>query len=156
MITLFPAITASLIKIEVDEGWVDDVKAWCLLTGQYREHSNLISTYEEESQPHQIDWMWEVLEKIGYWKEHFTNSWVQVYQTAGFQPPHNHSGGGVTLSGCLYLTEGPSSYFTDPYRQKTNFRNCQVGDVIMWDPELFHFSPPVETERVVMPFNLSV
>ena len=152
-LVLFPPITVDLIRIKVTPEWIDEIRNWCFLHGESRQHSNVLSTYYAEEQPHQVEWIWEVLQQITA-RPFFVNSWVQIYQTAGFQPPHNHVGQDITTSGCLYLTAGSSTYFTDPYLQKTNFRTCSVGDVMFWDPQLYHFSPPVLDERIVLAFNL--
>ena len=87
--------------------------------------------------------------------EAFDNSWVQVYDTGGFIPIHNHSQSKISGSGCLFLTEGQSTYFQDPLHQsKTTSSKVKVGDVLIWDPEIYHFSPPVMDKRIILAFNL--
>ena len=156
-VNLFAPIVIGGAHIDLDPEWIAKVKDWALNSGKESHHGRMITTFGSEQQPHEIDWMWDgVLEKIAQ-KEAWVNSWVQVYGTAGFHPPHNHSGkGGVNASGCLYLSEGPSTYFMDPlHRQNTASRpKVDIGDVAIWDAELFHFSPPVVGERIVLSFNL--
>jgi hypothetical protein len=156
-VNLFPPIVVGGAHIDLDPEWVEKVKDWALNNGKESHHGNMLTTFGSEEQPHLVSWMWDgVLEKIAE-KESFVNSWVQIYNTAGFHPPHNHAGRmGVNASGCLYLSEGPSTYYMDPlHRQNTASRpKVDIGDIAIWDAELFHFSPPVVGERIVLSFNL--
>ena len=85
----------------------------------------------------------------------FDNSWVQVYEPGGFHPIHNHVGREISGSGCLFLNDGQSTYFQDPLHQSnTTTSKVKVGDVLIWDPEIYHFSPPIMEKRIILAFNL--
>ena len=90
-VNLFAPIVIGGAHIDLDPEWIAKVKDWALTTGKESHHGKMITTFGSESQPHLIDWMWDgVLEKIAE-KDAWVNSWVQVYNTAGFHPPHNHA-----------------------------------------------------------------
>lgn len=156
-VNLFAPIVIGGAHIDLDPDWIEKVKDWARNNGKESHHGNMLTTFGSAEQPHIVSWMWDgVLEKIAE-KDAWVNSWVQIYDTAGFHPPHNHAGQvGVNASGCLYLSEGPSTYYMDPlHRQNTASRpKVDIGDVAIWDAELFHFSPPIVGERVVLSFNL--
>ena len=154
---LFSPIVIAQSHINVTADWIQSVKDWGLTEGKYSESGNLTSTFSSNIEAHNVDWIYSVLEQIAP-KEYFVSSWVQIYESGGFHPIHNHSGEvDVKTSGCLFLSEGSSTYFQDPlHRNQTNCNpNVSPGDVILWDPELYHFSPPVKTERIVLAFNLN-
>lgn len=154
---LFSPIVIGQSHLNVDPNWIKKIKKWCLSNGNYSSTGNLTSTFNSDIESHQVDWIFDVLKEIAP-KKCFVNSWVQVYEPGGFHPIHNHSGEvNVKTSGCLFLTEGSSTYFQDPlHRNQTNCNpNVLPGDIILWDPELYHFSPPVKNERIILAFNLN-
>lgn len=154
---LFSPIVIGQSHLNIDSEWIQKVKVWCLSNGEHSSSGNLTSTFTSDIQAHEVDWIFEVLEQIAP-KNCFVSSWVQVYEPGGFHPIHNHAGEvDVKTSGCLFLTKGISTYFQDPlHRNQTNCNpEVSPGDVILWDPELYHFSPPVKTERIVLAFNLN-
>ena len=56
----------------------------------------------------------------------------------------------------MFLTEGQSTYFQDPlHRCNTTTSKVECGDVLIWDPEIYHFSPPVMERRIILAFNLT-
>lgn len=154
---LFSPIVIGESRIKVSSEWIKRVKDWCLSNGEYSQTGSLTSTFSSGVQPHEIDWIYDTLKQIAP-KECFVNSWVQVYEPGGFHPIHNHAGEvDVKTSGCLFLSKGSSTYFQDPLHKNQSNCNPKIspGDVILWDPELYHFSPPVKTERIVLAFNLN-
>ena len=61
----------------------------------------------------------------------------------------------ISGSGCLFLNDGQSTYFQDPLHQNnTTTSKVKVGDVLIWDPEIYHFSPPIMEKRIILAFNL--
>jgi len=154
--TLFPPITIGEAHVNVSDEWISNVKDFCLDNGKESSHGNLITTFGSEVQPHQIDWIFEILGQMAP-EQAFVNSWVQVYDVAGFHPPHNHAGQvDVRISGCLFLTEGSSTYFQDPLHpdRSTSKPDVKPGDILLWDPAIYHYSPPVKEERIILAFNL--
>ena len=122
--------------------------------GKYVDHGRLWTTYGTKNEAHIVPWIYKVLEPIAP-AEAFDNSWVQVYEPGGFHPIHNHTGTKISGSGCLFLTEGQSTYFQDPLHQcNTTTSKVKVGDLLIWDPEIYHFSPPVMDKRIILSFNL--
>ena len=59
----------------------------------------------------------------------------------------------------MFLNDGQSTYFQDPLH-KSNTATSKVevgdvlGDVLIWDPEIYHFSPPIMEKRIILAFNL--
>tara|TARA_B100000287_G_C20303117_1_gene650721 strand:- start:47 stop:568 length:522 start_codon:yes stop_codon:yes gene_type:complete len=151
---LFPPVLCVRDNLSIPDGWVDKVEKWCLKSGKYNDKLKLTTTFGTSNQAHLVPWIMEVLNLISP-KETFMSSWVQVYKPGGFHPIHNHSRGGATQSGCLFLSEGSSSYFQNPlYKSCIKNSEVKVGDVILWEPELYHFSPPVLEKRIILAFNL--
>lgn len=153
---LFPPILVHKANIDVTDEWIIKVKEWCLLTGKKDVQNDLTTTFGCGQQPHQISWIMNVLSEISH-QQTFVNSWVQVYNPGGFHPIHNHFGNVKTsMSGCLYLTEGPTTQFQNPLHkdQISSGENTIPGDVLLWDSRVYHFSPPVKKERIILAFNL--
>ena len=89
--------------------------------------------------PHSVPWIKELLDVIAP-EEAFDNSWVQVYEPGGFHPIHNHAGSKISGSGCLFLTEGQSTYFQDPLHQSnTTTSKVKVGDILNLGPRDISF-----------------
>ena len=151
---LFPPSIVIKDNIHIPDGWIDKLEEWCLKYGKYLDHGRLTTTYGTRNMPHAVPWIMEVLNFIAP-EEVFDNSWVQVYEPGGFHPIHNHAGHGVSGSGCLFLNEGQSTYFQDPlHKSNTATSKVVVGDVLIWDPEIYHFSPPIMEKRIILAFNL--
>ena len=145
-----------VIKSHIDrpDGWVDKLEEWCLKYGQYVKHGRLTTTYGTPNMPHSVPWIKELLDVIAP-EEAFDNSWVQVYEPGGFHPIHNHVAREISASGCLFLNDGQSTYFQDPlHKSNSTSSNVVVGDVLIWDPEIYHFSPPIMEKRIILAFNL--
>ena len=152
---LFPPSIVIKSHIDIPDGWVDKIEEWCLKYGEYVEEGRLTTTYGSTHRPHSVPWIKEILDVIAP-EDAFDNSWVQVYDTGGFIPIHNHiSHVKLRDSGCLFLTEGKSTYFQDPlHPNQTTSSPVKVGDVWTWDPAVYHFSPPVMDKRIILAFNL--
>tara|TARA_B100000963_G_C22393705_1_gene565641 strand:+ start:131 stop:625 length:495 start_codon:yes stop_codon:yes gene_type:complete len=151
---LFPPTVVIKDNIKIPDGWIDKLEEWCLKYGKYVEHGRLTTTYGTANQPHAVPWIMNVLDLIAP-EEGFDNSWVQIYEPGGFHPIHNHAGTNISGSGCLFLNDGQSTYFQDPLHQSnTATSKVEVGDVLIWDPDIYHFSPPVMEKRIILAFNL--
>jgi len=151
---LFPPSIVIKSHINIPDGWIDKLEEWCLKYGKYVDHGRLTTTYGTPNMPHSVPWIKEVLDTIAP-EEAFDNSWVQVYKTGGFHPIHNHAGTKISGSGCLFLNDGKSTYFQDPlHKSNTATSEVKMGDVLIWDPEIYHFSPPVMEKRIILAFNL--
>ena len=151
---LFPPSIIIKDNIPIPEGWIDKCEEWCKKYGKYIDHGRLWTTYGSKNEAHVVPWIYKVLEPLAP-PEAFDNSWVQVYEPGGFHPIHNHAGSKISGTGCLFLTEGQSTYFQDPLHQSnTTTSKVKVGDILIWDPEIYHFSPPVMERRVILAFNL--
>ena len=152
---LFPPSIIIKDNISIPDGWIDKCEEWCQKYGKYVDNGRYWTTYGATNEAHLVPWIYKVLETISP-PEAFDNSWVQVYDIGGFIPIHNHSHQSkISGSGCLFLTEGQSTYFQDPLHQnKTTSSKVKVGDVLIWDPEIYHFSPPVMDKRIILAFNL--
>ena len=152
---LFPPSIVIRSHINIPDGWIDKLEEWCLNHGKYDDHG-FTTTYGTANMPHSVPWIMKVLEVIEP-EDAFDNSWVQVYKTGGFHPIHNHAGTKISGSGCLFLTDGKSTYFQDPiHRSNTATSEVKIGDVLIWDPELYHFSPPVIEKRIILAFNILI
>ena len=151
---LFPPSIITHSSINIPDGWIDKLEKWCLKYGKYNKHGRLTTTYGTSKMPHLVPWIMEVLDPIAS-EDLFDNSWVQVYEPGGFHPIHNHAGTEIRGSGCLFLNDGQSTYFQDPiHKSNTVTSNVVVGDVLIWDPEIYHFSPPIMEKRIILAFNL--
>ena len=151
---LFPPSIVVKDNIPIPEGWIDKCEEWCKKYGKYIDHGRLWTTYGSKNEAHVVPWIYKVLEPLAP-QDAFDNSWVQVYEPGGFHPIHNHAGHGVSGSGCLFLNEGQSTYFQDPlHKSNTATSKVVVGDVLIWDPEIYHFSPPIMEKRIILAFNL--
>ena len=152
---LFPPSIVIKSHIDIPDGWVDKIEEWCLKYGQYVKHGRLTTTYGTPNMPHSVPWIKELLDVIAP-EEAFDNSWVQVYEPGGFHPIHNHVAREISASGCLFLNDGQSTYFQDPlHKSNSTSSKVVVGDVLIWDPEIYHFSPPIMEIRIILAFNLN-
>ena len=151
---LFPPSIVIKSHIDIPDGWVDKIEEWCLKYGQYVKHGRLTTTYGTPNMPHSVPWIKELLDVIAP-EEAFDNSWVQVYEPGGFHPIHNHVAREISASGCLFLNDGQSTYFQDPlHKSNSTSSKVVVGDVLIRDPEIYHFSPPIMEKRIILAFNL--
>ncbi len=151
---LFPPLIITRDNISIPDGWVEKCEEWCKKYGKYVDQERFWTTFNSPNKAHGVPWIYKVLEVIAP-QDTFDNSWVQVYDPGGFIPIHNHSQDEISGSGCLFLTEGKSTYFQNPLHQnRTTSSNVKVGDVLIWDPEIYHFSPPVMDKRIILAFNL--
>ena len=141
--------------IHIPEGFVERVREWCYEYGAYDKNQKFHSTFHSEYDPHKVNWIWEVIEDIAP-RSAFVSSWVQVYDRYGWHPSHHHHALGTNRSGCLYLTDGKSTNFQNPLHLDTFTSNpVNAGDVLYWDPAIYHFSSPAEEDkRTILAFNL--
>ena len=151
---LFPPTIVVKSNIDIPDGWINKLEEWCLKYGKYVDHGRLTTTYGTPNMPHAVPWIMEVLDFIAP-ENLFDNSWVQVYEPGGFHPIHNHVAREISASGCLFLNDGQSTYFQDPlHKSNSTSSKVVVGDVLIWDPEIYHFSPPIMEKRIILAFNL--
>ena len=152
---LFDPIVIQQTHLDLTDDFIKGVKNWCMKKGDYDKDHCFTTTYTTGLQAHDVDWIYDVIMHIAP-KDQFVESWVQVYDVGGYHPPHNHNGDFVRLSGCLYLNKGPSTHFQNPLHPDQIASNHLItaGDVLLWDPALYHFSPPVKDERAILAFNL--
>ena len=153
---LFEPIIIEQGHLDLSEDFIKGVKNWCMKNGVYDEPHSFTTTYRTELQAHDVDWIYDAIMNIAP-KNQFMDSWVQVYDVGGYHPPHSHYGGGIVkVSGCLYLTDGISTHFQNPLYPDQIATNNMItaGDVLFWDPAIYHFSPPVRGERAILAFNL--
>ena len=152
---LFSPVTYVREHIELDPNFKEKLNSWIIENGEAEKRLKMITTWDSEVEPHEVDWIAEVLKQISP-IDGFENSWGQIYGSGGFHPPHNHVSDENLLSGCLYLNDGPSTMFQDPLLpSRCVTKHVKAGDVMLWDPHLYHFSPPHESGRTILAFNLN-
>lgn len=153
---LFPPIAYRKGHISCMDGkFRNKFKKWVINNGEVNKKLKLTTTWGLDSEPHEVDWIAEVLEHISPIHT-FENSWGQLYGSGGFHPSHNHISDDNVLSGCLYFNDGPGTMFQDPLMPSRHVvKGVLPGDFLLWDPNLYHCSPPHDSGRLILAFNLN-
>jgi len=141
-------------EIKIDDDWAEKLRSWCKYAGAV-DRNGVITTFDSPyGDPHEQSWVKDILTNISP-IDQFYNSWVQVYSDGSAHQCHNHVSDDVNVSGCLYFESGKSTVFQDPlYPSRHVSIPVGKGSVLLWDPALYHSSPPISKERMVLAFNL--
>jgi hypothetical protein len=150
---LFPPISVAVGHFNLSDEWIEKVKAFCLEIGERDESSFYTSTYFTTKKVHEEPFIKQVLDHVIKDGEEFVESWIQTYdKKSGFHAPHNHRG--VLVASCLYLDDGEGTYFFEPLQNRQQNVPVKRGDILYWNPELIHFSPPTEEEKTIIGMNI--
>jgi hypothetical protein len=151
----FKPITILQSEVNITNEFADKALDWCMKSGLL-ENNGVITTFDSPfGDPHEEAWAQEVLKQISP-IDQFYNSWIQLYYPNSFHASHNHISDDVEVSGCLYLSAGLSTIFTNPLypSRHKSITNVGRGSVLLWDPALYHSSPPADSKRLILAFNL--
>jgi hypothetical protein len=153
---LFPPITYWSGNIDLPKSFLSRFHNWVEKNGERKPKLKMTTSWENpDREPHEVIWIAKVLQQISP-IDTFVNSWGQLYEVGGFHSVHNHVSDENEISGCLYLTDGPGTLFQDPLMpSRHTCKEVRKGDFMIWNPYLYHSSPPHHSNRIILAFNLN-